>query len=172
MADSNDYSYQPSQTSEESSELTKSTEIKTQDIGIAKYNEMCATFRMLTDVRFKLLALIPPVAALALTAIVSEKGPLEGASRFVRFAAAVFGLLVTAGLSIYEARNSQLYRGLVQRAQRTEIEIGIEDGVFADRDVGTRSLISHRSALTLVYGVVLIAWIAAAISVLLGAVPV
>ena len=44
---------------------------------LSELNEAAAAWRMLTDVRFKLLALLPPVSALALTAIVSPKGVLE-----------------------------------------------------------------------------------------------
>jgi hypothetical protein len=139
---------------------------------LAEFGEACSAWRLLTEVRFKLLALIPPVSALALTGIVSAKGPLEGTGRSVRLAAAVFGLLITTALYIYERRNSELYSYLVNRAEQMECELGVERAVFRGRPRPSRSLMSHRVALHLIYGLVLAAWILAAIAVLVGNVPV
>lgn len=64
----------------------------------AVLTEASASWRMLTEVRFKLLALLPPISALALFAIVSPTGALANANTTARVAAAGFGLLITLGL--------------------------------------------------------------------------
>jgi hypothetical protein len=138
------------------------------EILLAEYSEAASAWRMLTDVRFKLLALIPPISALAITAIVSPRGLLEGAANSVRVAAAAFGFLVVAGLCIYDARNSELYDDLISRGRRTEMELGIHAGVFRGRLRPKRKIISHGPALQIVYGVVLLAWVLAGFTAALG----
>jgi hypothetical protein len=75
----------------------------------AEYGEVCSNFRLLTDIRFKLLALLPigtgAGVALATTAS-SVSSPLI----------ALFGLVVTASAALYNLRNDQLYNELVARA--------------------------------------------------------
>lgn len=167
---------------------------------LAELNEAATAWRMLTDVRFKLLALLPPISALALTAIVSPKGILEEADRPVRVAATVFGFLVVLGLRVYDRRNDDLYDDLLSRARRAEYELGIDTGVFRGRKkpdpvwnglfkvpgwltkpakwadlIGNEgdavSIIKHGIALKIVYGTVLAAWFLAGVSAAVGWVP-
>jgi hypothetical protein len=135
---------------------------------LAEYAEAAAAWRMLTDVRFKLLGLVPAVSALGLTGVVSTKGPLEGTATAVRVAAAVFGFLVVLALWMYDTRNSELYDDLISRGRRTEQELGIHTGVFRGRLAPRRNLVSHGPALTLVYGVVLAAWALAGVAAAFG----
>jgi hypothetical protein len=167
---------------------------------LSEQNEAAAAWRMLTDVRFKLLALLPPVSALALAAIVSPKGIMEEADPPVRVAAAAFGFLVVLGLRIYDRRNDDLYDDLISRARRAEYELGIDTGVFRGRKkpdpvwngrvkipgwltkpakrvdlIGAKgepvSIVNHGIALRLVYGTVLAAWFLAGVSAAVGWVP-
>lgn len=97
-----------------------------------EYAEINSNFRALSDIRFKLLAFLP-VAAVA-TAVVSgrqqETTPfLEGRTAVL----CVFGLLITAGLASYSARNDQIYVWLVGRAVWIERELGLVDSAFAGR---------------------------------------
>ncbi len=55
---------------------------------LKEYSEVCNNFRLLTDVRFKLLAFLP-IAAAAAAAIFSNDA---------RAALSLFGLVVTLGL--------------------------------------------------------------------------
>lgn len=163
-------------------------------------SEASTAWRMLTDVRFKLLALLPPISALALTAVVSPTGILAGVDRPVRVAAAAFGFIVTLGLRIYDSRNDELYDDLISRARRAEFELGIDTGVFLGRKnphplqnrrfttprwfvplarwVGlirqpedVPSVVNHGVALKLVYRTVLLAWLLAGVSAAAGWVP-
>ena len=135
------------------------------------YSEICGNWRLLTDVRFRLLGLVPPVAGLALVAVVSSGGPLAGVNDVVRVAGAVFGLLITTGLYIYDRRNDELYNDLTSRGRRAEHELGIHTGVFLGRlDVKTRfenkSLIRHGVATGLIYWTVMISWVGAIVYVM------
>lgn len=146
---------------------------------LSVYAETLGAWKTLTDARFKLLALLPPVAAVALVAVVSESGPLAGQGRWVRAAGALFGLLVTLGLWIYDRRNDALYDDLISRGRRVEFELGVETGIFLGRrkaaavQVGGHTFrpVSHGQALSLVYGTVLTAWLAALVALLVGALP-
>ena len=122
---------------------------------------------MLTDVRFKLLALIPPIAGLGLFAVTSPKGILEGAGVEIRAAAAVFGFLVSAGPYIYDRRNSQLYDDLIGRGRRAEEELGVDTGVFLGRLDPKSALVQHGVATNLIYGTVLLSWLGAVVWLLL-----
>jgi hypothetical protein len=140
------------------------------DILLKVYEEICGNWRMLTDVRFKLLALLPTVAGIALVAIVSTGGPLKDLTAAPRVGLAVFGLLITLGLFVYETRNNELYDDLISRARRAEYELGVHTGAFLGR-AGTRPglsgrVVRHGTAMSLVYGTVTIAWIAAIVYVM------
>ena len=94
---------------------------------LAEYGEESNTFRMLTDIRFKLLAFLP-VAAAAAAAVLARRNPTV-----LSLAFSLFGLVVTMALATYNARNDQLYDTLIARAASIERELGIPDGAFANR---------------------------------------
>lgn len=92
-----------------------------------EYQEVCSNFRTLTEIRFKLLALLPISTAAGVALTVSNQqntaSPLIG----------VFGLLVTVSAAFYNERNDQLYNALVSRAAELERRMGLRDGAFAHR---------------------------------------
>lgn len=65
----------------------------------AEYSEVCSNFRFLTDIRFKLLALLPigTEAGVALT--------VNAQSHVNRPLIGLFGLTVTASAALYNLRN-------------------------------------------------------------------
>src|SRR4051812_16353986 len=76
--------------------------------------------KMLTDIRFRLLAILPPISA-ASVALVQSRGtdtPIAMA------ALGVLGFSIVLGLLIYELRNSELYNTLVHRARMIEGLLG------------------------------------------------
>jgi hypothetical protein len=128
---------------------------------LAVYDQVGASWRMLTDVRFKLMALLPPIAAVALIAVVAQAGPFEGLNKWVRVGLAAFGLLATVGLWVYDQRNDELYDDLISRGRRLEFELGVHTGVFLGRPGSQRRGVNHGMATRIVYGVVMSAWLAA-----------
>ncbi|HEY4265195.1 MAG TPA: hypothetical protein VGM72_07750, partial [Micropepsaceae bacterium] len=93
---------------------------------LKEYGEVSSNFRLLTDIRFKLLAFLPAATAVA-TALKGDS--LSAASAVL----SLFGLAATIGLVTYNLRNDQLYDELVGRAAFIERSLGIPDGAFANR---------------------------------------
>jgi hypothetical protein len=127
---------------------------------MAEYAEVNNNFRMLTNIRFKLLAVLPLAPAAA--AILTAAGSGGGSNRSVDARAVVlslFGLLVTAGLASYNARNDQIYLWHVDRAAAIERELGIPDGSFANRPnawfavslAAWRWHVGHVTSVTIIY---------------------
>lgn len=86
-----------------------------QDSLLALYAEVCGSWRMLTDVRFKLLGFAPTASIVLLVGLLSPGAPGEGLLVTSRASISIFGLLVTIGLYIYDRRNIELYDDLVSR---------------------------------------------------------
>jgi hypothetical protein len=136
------------------------------EVRLAVYGQICDSWRMLTDVRFKLLALVPSLSAVGLALTVGSSRLFNG-SWETRLAAALFGLAVSGGLWMYDRRNNELYNDLISRGRRVEGELGVDTGVFRGRPNPVRQVISHSPATTLVYGAVFAAWVSAAVYVAL-----
>lgn len=125
------------------------------------YEEICSSFRQLTDVRFKLLALVPAVSGTAI-ALMSKDLALFAESPLPRTIIALLGFLVTLGLVFYDQRNSQLYNALVKQGRKLEEERHIA-GPFSQRQPRTLKFLGlftiwHDRGLALIYGTVLGAW--------------
>ena len=129
------------------------------DALLAEYREVSNNFRMLTEIRFKLLAFLP-VAAAAATAVLAR-----GNATTLTLAFSLFGLVVTIGLVTYNTRNDQLYDTLVARAAAIERYLGIPDGAFANRPrswfqpVHGRWKVDHRPAVSTIYIASIALWL-------------
>jgi hypothetical protein len=134
---------------------------------LAEYAEVNDNFRLLTDIRFKLLALMPLAIVVAVAGIQvanSNAGGGEVSARTV--ALFLFGLLVTIGLATYNARNDQLYLWCVTRGAEIERELGLYNGFFAFRpnawwDFGLgrgRWQVGHSRSINAIYGVAAALW--------------
>jgi len=128
---------------------------------LKEYTEVGQTFRLLTDIRFKLLAFLPLAAGVA-GAVVSRTTPQPATLAF-----SVFGLVVTLGLITYNARNDQLYDTLVFRAAALERKLGNPDGAFANRPrpwlqfaaAGLHWKVDHRTAVSTIYSATIALWL-------------
>ncbi|MCA0456717.1 MAG: hypothetical protein LCI00_22280 [Chloroflexi bacterium] len=97
------------------------------------YNEIGNNWRMLTDVRFKLLGLVPAISGVLLVSLLSMDEAGKGLSSISRIFAAGFGLIITIAIFLYDRRNSELYDDLISRARRIEVELGMDTGQFLGR---------------------------------------
>ena len=120
------------------------------------YDETTNVLRTLTDVRFKLLAFIPTIAGAAVAVLGHSATAAE------RLAVGALGLVATAGVLLYEMRNTQVYEYALRRAQELEARLGL---VSASRQGATGGLHSERPdrtarplGLALVYGAALGGW--------------
>jgi hypothetical protein len=120
------------------------------DMLMKEYSEISANFRLLTDIRFKLLAFLPIAAGASV--LVGGDNP-----KVVAFS--LFGLVVTVGLMTYNMRNDQLYDTLVARAAAIERHLDDPDGAFANRPrawlefrpAGFRWPVNHRRGVGTIY---------------------
>jgi hypothetical protein len=121
-----------------------------------EYGEVCSNFRTLTEIRFKLLTLLPLATAVA----TAFKGDWS-------FVFPFFGLIATIGLVTYNTRNDQLYDELVGRAASIERSLGLADGAFANRPhawlsfrlLGIKCSVDHRTGIGMIYLASIAAWL-------------
>lgn len=95
------------------------------------HDQLCESFRQLTDVRFKLLALVPSISGTAI-ALISKDLDVFREAPLPRAVVAILGFIVTLGIVFYDQRNSQIYNALVRRGKALERDLGI-DGPFSQR---------------------------------------
>jgi hypothetical protein len=139
-----------------------------QEVLLALYGEICNSWRMLTDVRFKLLGFVPTISVAVLITLLSREEATKGLSPIARAGIIIFGLLITIALYVYEQRNSQLYDDLISRGRRIEEELGVDTGQFRGRRQPPNFLIKHDVAISLIYGTVTAGWLFALLVTWLG----
>lgn len=96
---------------------------------LADYQETLKVFRMLADIRFRLLALLPVIAGAAIALLGTEPN-VEAA------AVGLVGLFATCGILMYEVRNTSLYDSCIRRAKRLEELLGMPAFVMGRRAGG------------------------------------
>jgi hypothetical protein len=129
------------------------------------YEQTTDLLRLLTDVRFRLLAFVPTISG-AGVALLSR-----GGSSAERIAVGALGLVATLGIVVYEIRNTQIYDYAVHRAKALEERLGISSvfrpgsvgGLFGERPGRTVRLFGlavagHDRGLALVYGAAVGGW--------------
>lgn len=133
---------------------------------LAEYKEVGQNFRTLTEIRFKLLGLLP--LGTALSALATAWGKAEFSMPL-----SLFGLTVTVALIVYNERNDQLYDELVARAAQLERVLGLPDGYFSERQGTWLQIhpipqtpgckfavpIGHRWAIGTIYRASIVAWL-------------
>ena len=128
------------------------------------YQQTTDLLRSLTDVRFKLLALVPTLSGAAVAVLGHPSSAAE------LLAVGVLGLIATLGILLYELRNTQLSEYGMHRARHIEAELGLHSvgdaaagGLFSERPARTLRLfglapIDRDRGLALVYGAALAGW--------------
>ena len=122
-----------------------------------EYDRAVATFRDLTDIRFKLLALVPTLSGAAVGLLKAGQSPVT------LLAVGVLGLTATFGVLVYELRNSGIRHGIAKRMGELERELLGHVLVTKRPEGAPRSLfgfvaIEHSVGLALVYGAALAGW--------------
>jgi hypothetical protein len=125
-----------------------------------EYREVHSLFRTLTEIRFKLVGLLP-VASVATASF----GQRSGGGMPLHFS--IFGLVVVLGVMTYHMRNDQLYDELVGRATAIERSLGLPDGVFCNRPRALLALrvgrwrwrIDHGTGIGIVYAATAAFWL-------------
>lgn len=138
-----------------------------QTVLLALYGEVASGWRTLTDVRFKLLGLLPVVSVAVLITLLSASHGPTALTGVERTGIAVLGLLITGAVRLYDLRNTDLYNDLVGRGRQIEAELGVHTGHFRGRP-NSRGLIQHDVAVGAVYVLSALAWLAAAVQPWIG----
>ena len=132
------------------------------EIRLALYSEAMSAWRQLTDVRFRLMGLLPAISIVAfvpLLLVVARGNPFLA---LTGLALALLGLGVTHGLHIYQERNDEIYGDLISRARRIEAELGVDTGIMLGRLAPQRPWVSHGRGTQWVYRCVKLAWLTVA----------
>ena len=123
-----------------------------------EYEHASRLLGALTEIRFKLLALVPTLTG-AVVALVSP-----GRTGAELLAIGALGLTVTSGVLAYELRNGELRRRATERVHRLEHRLFPEGPLAGERGGRTPRLFgvipaSHRLGVGLVYGAALGGWV-------------
>ena len=129
------------------------------------YEQTTDLLRTLTDVRFKLLALVPTLSGTAIAVLARPSSAAE------LIGVGLLGLTATLGLLLFELRNSQLSDYGTSRAEAIEAELGLvsirgdtgHGGLFSERPGRNLRLfgltpIDRERGLILVYSAALAGW--------------
>ncbi len=129
------------------------------------YQQTTGLLAGISDVRFKLLALVPTLSGAAVAVLGRPSSNAE------LLAVGAIGLVATLGVLLYELRNTQLYDYGLRRAQMLEHELGFGSldssgrpgGLFSDRPARTLRLfgvlpVDRDAGLSLVYSAAIAGW--------------
>jgi len=129
------------------------------------YGQTADLLRSLTDVRFKLLALVPTLTGTAVALLGRPRPAAE------LLGVGLLGLVATLGVLLYDLRNTQIYDYAVHRARELEARLDLVSpfraagpgGLFAERPEPTLRpfgipAVTYDHALALVYGAALAGW--------------
>jgi hypothetical protein len=87
------------------------------------YMQTGEQIKMLTDIRFKLLAFVPPIVGGGI-ALLSSKATITAGDQILTGSVGLLGFVLTLGIVLYDLRNSQLYNANVHRAKVLERILG------------------------------------------------
>jgi hypothetical protein len=137
-----------------------------QAVLLALYAEVCQGWRTLTDVRFKLLGLLPIVSVAVFITIMSKGTVGSSLTGPAQTIIALFGLIVTYAVWLYDQRNTELYNDLVGRGRQIEAELGIHTGHFRGRIIAEKPK-QHDFAINIIYLSAGIGWFVVALAPLI-----
>lgn len=127
------------------------------------YQQTTDLLRQITDVRFKLLALVPTLSGAAVAVLGRPSSAAE------LLAVGLLGLVATLGVLLYDLRNTQLYDYSLHRAQALEARLelaavdGGRGGLFSERPDRSLRLfgflpVDRDAGLIMVYSAALAGW--------------
>jgi hypothetical protein len=135
-----------------------------------EYDAVNANFRLLSEIRFKLLGFVPTIAGVSNFALMQNAFSKDRNYWLVLVFGSI-GFLITLGIAMYDQRNSELYGELIARAKHLEKCLNLPNttkpndygGQFRERPKRGRRLfglvlMGHDGSLAVIYGAVLGAW--------------
>lgn len=127
------------------------------------YKEASSNYKNLTDIRFKLLGLVPAISVLAWIQLYKDIQTNSIADLLVGLVLSLIAIRITYGIRTYDKRNDELYNDSISRGRRAEDELGINTGIFKGRLEANQTdrlnkEINHSRALYLIYSSVFFGW--------------
>lgn len=122
------------------------------------YSEAMSAWRQLTDVRFRLMSMLPALSIVAFVPLLLLLRDHDWLPLLAGALLSSLGLALTHGLHIYEQRNDGLYDDLISRARRLEFEMGVRNGLMMGRVKGPNKYINHGRGRWWVFASVKAAW--------------
>jgi hypothetical protein len=130
------------------------------------YQHTIDQFKMLAEIRFKLLAFVPTLAGAAIAFFTETREPVTA------LAIGILGFVMTIGITFYDIRNTQLYDAAIHRAKWLEALLDlpictqrevISGGLFNEKPRHRLSFLGlfeiwHDRGLSLAYGAALGGW--------------
>jgi mannose-6-phosphate isomerase-like protein (cupin superfamily) len=129
------------------------------------YQNTLDQFKMLAEIRFKLLAFVPTLAGAAIGLLYKTAAPKT------TLAVGILGFIVTIGITFYDIRNTQVYDAAFHRAKWLEALLGLPictqgktiGGLFQERPGHELKFLGifkiwHDRGLSLAYGAALGGW--------------
>lgn len=126
------------------------------------YNQVCAIWKQLVDIRFKLLGFVPAISVTLIYSLLSSEKLGKWEISFV----AMIGLLITLAIKIYDQRNSELHDQLISRGRKIEEEMGVDNGIFMGRKKPSKRFLGikvQHDIINLIYWTCLLMWFGLAI---------
>jgi hypothetical protein len=135
------------------------------------YTELAKAHQATIEFRQKLLAALPVLSGGGIALLLANTGDTNGLKPWMLVLLGLFGVLVSFGLFMYEARNIQECKALIERGAALEALAGAPTGQFMFRPpslavrkaIGLRKpkkgKISIQNASRVVYSTVLLAWL-------------
>lgn len=132
------------------------------DIRILLYGEVLQAWRLLTDVRFRLMNLLPAISIVAFVPLLALTASSNNPALIGGILLAMLGLCLSHGLHIYDHRNDAIYNHTLSRARRIEAELDIDTGLMLGRPKHPHARVSHGRATAWVFRSVKAAWLVVA----------
>jgi hypothetical protein len=127
---------------------------------LAIYKEISAAWRALTEVRFKLMGLVPAVSVVAWAQLISAEALRTPKRAYAGILLALIGLVITIALRTYDRRNDSLYDDLISRGRKIEEDLGVDTALFRGRREPTGRFVNHTVPVRLIYGFAILGWLA------------
>jgi len=118
-----------------------------------EYEQAWALVRMLSEVRFKLLAFVPTIAGAAVAFLSGD------VHRHTRLAVGLVGAVATLGVFLYEARNTQHYGRALEQLRGLEQQLGLSLLALPPPPRAAGVKLGQRFGLGVVYAAALAAWL-------------
>ncbi len=129
------------------------------EVLLALYEQVGNSWRHLTDVRFKVLGLLPAVSVVMWVQLLTAPSAATSPGSLAAVVLSAIGACLTFFLYRYDQRNNELYNDLISRGRKIEEQLGVDTGVFRGRRKPMPGGPSHGKATKPLYRLTITGWL-------------